>query len=238
MILKMITPPAAEPIALADVQYQCRIGDLTAEAAPVNLFISAVRARAEAITRRAFITQTLELVLDVFPDVITIPRPPLQSVISIMYLDVNAVQQTLDPSLYIVDSDSEPARIVPAYGQLWPDIQNTISTIRVRFVCGYTFPAFDPTVAYAVGQQVVYLGAIYKCKAPTTAGTLPTDATKWDAGNLADAVPPAIKQWCLMNVANLYENRETETVAAGRLTQVDLSTLADGLLNDYRIQGW
>ena len=57
-------------------------------------------------------------------------------------------------------------------------------------------------------------------------------------GAAGSAVPEGIKNWLLMNVANLWENRETETMALGRLTQVDISTLADHLLEDYRIYKW
>jgi uncharacterized phiE125 gp8 family phage protein len=57
-------------------------------------------------------------------------------------------------------------------------------------------------------------------------------------GAAGSAVPEGIKNWILLNIANLWENRETETMANGRLSQVDLSTMADGLLEDYRIFGW
>ena len=57
-------------------------------------------------------------------------------------------------------------------------------------------------------------------------------------GAAGSAVPEGIKNWMLMNIANLWENRETETMAIGRLTQVDISTLADSLLEDFRIYGW
>ena len=57
-------------------------------------------------------------------------------------------------------------------------------------------------------------------------------------GNDPGDVPAGIRQWCLINCANLYENRESETVANGRLTQVDLSTMADSLLADFRIYGF
>lgn len=47
-------------------------------------------------------------------------------------------------------------------------------------------------------------------------------------------VPASIKQWILLNVANLYEHRETIQVG-NRISVVEISTLADGLLANYRI---
>jgi len=68
---------------------------------------------------------------------IFIPRAPLQSVQSIKYYDPSGVLQTLDPAAYIVDTLSEPARIVPAVDTAWPATQNRINAVEVRFTAGY-----------------------------------------------------------------------------------------------------
>jgi uncharacterized phiE125 gp8 family phage protein len=49
-------------------------------------------------------------------------------------------------------------------------------------------------------------------------------------------VPKAIMQWILINVANLYENRETAVIdKTSRLSKVELPTIADGLIDDFRV---
>lgn len=197
MILRQITKPAVEPITLADVEAQCRVGSLSDEALAVERFISAIRQKAEAVTRRALITQVWELVLDGFPTgLIRLPLPPLQTVDSIKYLDTAGIEQTLDPAAYRTIFEAEPGYVLPVYGLSWPSTLNDIATVRIRFTCGY-----GPT-------------------APDTANN----------------VPEAIQQWILLNVANLYENRET--VVIDRNSLVDLSTMADSLLDDFRIYGW
>lgn len=199
MILKQITKPAAEPVSLTDVEAQCRIGSLSDEALAVERFIAAVRQKAEAVTRRALITQTWELVLDAFPagrGAISLPLPPLQSVGFITYTDIDGVTQTLDPLAYRAITDAEPAYIIPVYGLSWPVALNDDAVVRVRFTCGYG----------------------------------PTDP------DTAANVPEAIQQWILLNVANLYENRET--VVVGKNSLVELHTLADSLLDDFRVRGW
>lgn len=65
------------------------------------------------------------------------PRAPLQSVTSIKYWDQDGTQQTLSPSAYLVDTYSEPGRIVPAPGTAWPATQNRINAVEVAFVAGY-----------------------------------------------------------------------------------------------------
>lgn len=68
---------------------------------------------------------------------ITIPLPPLQTIDSIKYYDHAGVFQTLDPSLYLVDDVSEPARVTPSYGTTWPTAQNRANAVEVRFTAGY-----------------------------------------------------------------------------------------------------
>ena len=66
-----------------------------------------------------------------------LPRSPLQSVSSIQYYDQAGTLQTLDPSAYLVDSFSEPARITPAPATTWPATQNRANAVLITFVAGY-----------------------------------------------------------------------------------------------------
>ena len=102
--------------------------------------IVAAREWCETFTRRAFITQSWKQYLDAWPcgDEILLYFGRLQTVASIKYKDVAGVQATLDPSTYIVDSDSEPGRIVLAYGKSWPSgMLYPVNPIEVEFTCGY-----------------------------------------------------------------------------------------------------
>ena len=125
MKLVCITQPGSEPIGLSDVEGQCRITDLSAEAATIELMIQAVRERAEQITRRSFVTQTWELTLDGFPfdrNPINLPKPPLQTVDSIKYIDTDGNEQTLDSGFYRVRNSGEPGSVQPLYGLwVWPN---------------------------------------------------------------------------------------------------------------------
>ncbi|MHB0929186.1 MAG: head-tail connector protein [Candidatus Nanopelagicales bacterium] len=90
MRLNLHIAPAVEPIVAGDLEIHSRLGTgniaALGETAAVALFISAIRQRCEAITRRQLITASWDLVLDGFPgarEPIEIPLPPLQSVTSI-----------------------------------------------------------------------------------------------------------------------------------------------------------
>jgi len=139
MGLTLIQAPNEEPITVEEAKASPSLRITTAaNDTDIGTLIATARDTAETITRRAFVTQTWELVLDGFPSGgIVVPLPPLQSVASIKYIDDNGDQQTLNPLLYAVDTDSEPGLVVPAYGETWPSTRDEVNAVRVRFVAGY-----------------------------------------------------------------------------------------------------
>jgi uncharacterized phiE125 gp8 family phage protein len=249
VILQLITPPTTEPVTQTDVFNQIRQDADTFQDSTtlVDMLIIAVRERAESVTNRALLTQTWELTLDRFPNFswnygqeggshgnrIRIPKPPLVSINSIIYIDIDGNEQTLDPSLYKVVSKAEPAYVQPAYGTVWPATLNDSAVITINFTCGYIYNIpFNPTAIYTVGEVVDYNGTGYTCTALTTAGILPTVTAHWAVSN---NVPKSIKQWMLLNIANLIENRESIGVAY-RETKYDITeSLADVLIENFRI---
>lgn len=137
MSLKVITPPASEPVTLAEAKLHLRV-DGTTEDALISSLIVAARQGAEHLTDRALMTQTLELSLDGFPSVIKLPRPPLVSVTSVKYVDQAGAEQTLVSTDYQLDAASEPARLMPAYGETWPTTRNQVNAVTIRYQAGYT----------------------------------------------------------------------------------------------------
>lgn len=165
MNLTLVTPPTCEPVTLADLEGQTRLqGLLSAESGTVELMISAVREAAEGVTNRALITQVWELTLDGFPsgrNAIRLPMPPLQSVQFIKYIDVNGVEQTLDELAYRVIVESSPncnnGYIIPIYGLTWPDTQDDVAVVTIRFTCGYgpIAPDTSTNVPKAICQWIL-----------------------------------------------------------------------------------
>lgn len=145
MALKLITPPAVEPVTLDEVKEHCRIDGATDDNL-LNSLITVARQEAEKVTRRQLITATWELRLDKFPEIIYLPMPPLQSVTPIApvviggvkYLDSSGIEQTLTENTdYMIDIYSEPGRITPCYGEVWPTIYPVINAVRIVYKAGY-----------------------------------------------------------------------------------------------------
>lgn len=145
MALKLITAPAAEPVSLAEAKAQCRI-DGSDEDALIALMISAARRAAEIRSGRALVTQTWELALDAFPaSAIELPMPPVQSIVSIKYLDAAGVEQTIDAADYALDTyGSQRHWVLPAQNVSWPDTLDAANAVKIRFTAGYGAAADVP----------------------------------------------------------------------------------------------
>lgn len=133
----VITAPAAEPISLTEAKLQCRV-DHSTDDALLGILIKAAREQAENELGRALITQTRELILDEFPEEVCVLRgAPVQSLTSVKYLDTAGIEQTMDGADTLLDKDSSPGYLYPAYGTVWPATYAVPNAVRVRFACGY-----------------------------------------------------------------------------------------------------
>lgn len=140
MSIELVTAPSAEPIELADAKSHLYVIGEDYDVY-VESLIAAARVVCEARTHQTLMTTTWRQGLDCWPScgVIELYRPPLQSVESITYVDDSGVEQTLDDSLYTVDTASMPGRVLRAYGATWPSIrtEGVARPITIEFVAGY-----------------------------------------------------------------------------------------------------
>ena len=145
MNLIRVVEPAVEPVPLSDIKAHLRLtpSDFDSQ---LNGLIAAARDYTEAVLcRRALITQTLEVRVDAFwGHALLLPRPPAQSIVSVKYLDSgDGSLVTLDPSQYVLDQHSDPARLLCSYGNTFPVARRDPSAVTVRYVAGYGAAASD-----------------------------------------------------------------------------------------------
>ena len=133
---KPIAAPLAEPVTLADLKLDLGI-TWADQDARLTALIAAAREACEHELGRALVTQDWELALDAFPEAIRLPYPPCQQVLSVKYLDPDGALQTLSAPSYQLDSHSEPAWLVPAYGFAWPTTRAEPNAVRVQFRAGF-----------------------------------------------------------------------------------------------------
>lgn len=140
-----ITAPTVEPISLDEAKAQLNLtDDFTDDDTLLINLIKAARFHVENTLNRALITQTWDIFLDEFEEVIKLPKSPLQSITSIKYIDVDGNEQTLSSSVYTVDTASNVGRVYLAYNQSWPSVRAIPHSITIRAVVGYGYQSAIP----------------------------------------------------------------------------------------------
>src|SRR5882757_6825137 len=105
-MLRIIDKASADPVSLAEAKAQLRVTDSSNDVL-IKALIPAATNFVQSLVQRVFVSQTLEWVLPCWRDELGIPIAPVtkDDVASIKYVDwVTQSQQTLDPSLYIVQT--------------------------------------------------------------------------------------------------------------------------------------
>jgi uncharacterized phiE125 gp8 family phage protein len=151
MALTLVTPPAAEPIELAEAKLHLRV-DGTDEDALITAAIVAARQHAEDYTGRALLPQTWEQTLDSWPwgphardRTVYLQRAPLVAVEWVKYVDEAGALQTWDSALWQAPASSGPGRLRPAYGECFPAIRcGDLDAVTIRFEAGYADAASIP----------------------------------------------------------------------------------------------
>lgn len=136
---KILAGPTEEPVSRDEVKEQLRIlSGLTGDDNLIDRLIIAARSGVEKYLGRVLITQTLQMFYDYFPAEIELIYPPFRSVTHIKYYDEDGDLQTLSSSIYQTDLNSEPGRIIPAYGETWPTTRTgKLSAVEVQYIAGY-----------------------------------------------------------------------------------------------------
>lgn len=116
----------------------------------------------ESFCRRSLLTQTWDYKLDAFPSddcAIELPLTPVSSVTSITYTATDGTATVWSSSLYQTDLPSGPkasrARIVPAYGQYYPQTRDQMNAVTVRFVAGYGAAASSVPASLKSGMKLL-----------------------------------------------------------------------------------
>ena len=182
--LNLITAPAVEPITLAQAKdFAVVASSFTLDDSLITGLISAGRQTAESYTDRAFFNQSWLLTLDHFPlfwgrstvkniedsmypyqyffDGMTIrlPKPKVVSITSITYLDDTGTSHTMSSDQYVLDNNSEPARLIPAFNAYWPTASIYVpGSVQITYETG-TYG--DGTEVNTCPQNVVTAIGVY-----------------------------------------------------------------------------
>jgi len=143
MAVVLTEAPAVEPISLAEAKAHLRI-DAADEDALLTSLITAARMFVERTLGVALITQGWSYFLDYWPPscCVTLPIVPVQSVGAVTLHHGTGGSTTLDAAAYVVDTLSEPARLV-LKGALPPVLSRELNAFEIAFTAGYGDEAGD-----------------------------------------------------------------------------------------------
>jgi uncharacterized phiE125 gp8 family phage protein len=153
MGVSLIAAAASAPVDLEEVKLWCKI-ETDADDAIVEMLISAAAEQVQAFLGKAINEQTWLITLPSLVDVVELHPGPVIEVLSIKYLDVDRVQQTLDPAFYIEDTISVPARLVRDPDQTFPQTASSSipNVVEIEFNAGPEVA--DPRVKAAIMAAV------------------------------------------------------------------------------------
>lgn len=176
-MIEVVTDPAAEPVSVAEAKQHLRV-DIDDDDALIASYVTAARQWCESFLRRALVTQTLRYTLDEWPDrdYIVLPRPPLQSITSLVYIDDDGNTDTVASATY--HADTARSRLYLANDYDWPtETLRSVAAVQVTYVAGYGGPEDVPQVIKSA--ILLALGDLYEMRENTVVG----------AGNSALVVP-------------------------------------------------
>lgn len=163
----LVTDVSFEPLSILEAKAHLRVHTEDEDLLIENL-ISAARKHVEGVTRRAIGTQTWDITYSSFHDIEEIPLPPLQSVTHIKYYDADNAEQTLASTVYEVTGD-DPAKVVLATDQDWPEVYERTDAVTIRIVTGY-----DTIPATIKAAMLLLIGHWYENREQVAVGSIAT----------------------------------------------------------------
>lgn len=159
-----------EPVSLAELKEYLRVDlDDTSQDNIITTLGMAARSWAEVFIKRRCVLQTWRLLMDFFPGyidqklagqkvsspfvsgsnavlvgiryAIALPEPPVRRIVVFQYLNANGESTVMDPATdYVQDLESNPARLAPVFGRMWPVARVVPNAVQVDYELGYAMP--------------------------------------------------------------------------------------------------
>lgn len=240
MRLKLTVQPTVEPVSLEEAKLHLRV-DSADDNVLISSLIKTARELAEQETHRVFITQTWRMYLDQAPSVIEIPKPPLQSIVSIKA--IGTVETSVDEN---TDKDQPVLKVASTIGFVIGNTvligrdgereeSRTILTVQdgvsLTFTANLTYIHLADQADKVEKYELAEASRYYVDTAQNSYGRVKLRSGRsWPShrgfasfiveftvgyGDAAADVPAALKQAILQLAAHLYENRDSVEIPAG-----------------------
>ena len=177
--LTRTTPPAVEPVTLAEAKAHCRV-DTSDDDTYIGTLITAARQWVEEYLDRSLVNTQWTMRLDAFPYEIELPRPPIASsgtvtAVTLTYTLGDDSTATLSTDAYRVDRQSTPGVVRQLRNGTWPANLDDYNAVQVTWWGGYG--ASGTSVPAAIKHAMLMLCSHwYETRGATLAtGAVPQD---------------------------------------------------------------
>jgi uncharacterized phiE125 gp8 family phage protein len=178
-MLTLVTPPAVEPVTLAEAKLHCRVeADNTYNDSLITTLIQAAREWVEKELDRSLIDTTWDYYLEDFPgchgDKLVLPRPPLRSVTHVKYVDDGSgslITLAVNTDYRVFTPSKMPGFLRPAYNVSWPGPRDQSDAVQVRFVAGYGATAASVPACLKAGIKLL-VGHWFENREEVVVGTV------------------------------------------------------------------
>lgn len=146
----------------------------------IESLIAASLLEAQHQTERTILPETWRLDLSEFPScgVVYLPFPPLIEVTSVVNVDADGVETTVDADVYEVVTPYGPRAhrgcVRLSDGQSWPTTATRSDAIRITFRCGYVDGSVSPEVisvpAPITHARLLLITDLYEHRSSATVG--------------------------------------------------------------------
>ena len=136
-MVKVITPPTAEPVSLDDFKSWMQGLPISDDQKPMaTSLLKAGREEAEAYQNAAYCEQTLQMAPDDLSGAIVLPRPPFRELKSITAYLADGTQQDVT-TLYDVNDDAWPAELNLKNSSALPGPLRLVNPLVITYTAGY-----------------------------------------------------------------------------------------------------
>ncbi len=173
------TPPAVEPVTLAEAKAHLRV-DTSDDDAYVQNLVTSAREWCEQYLDRTLVHTQWVMRFDKFPDSgiepVELPRPPMvmsgtATAVTVTFTQEAGPTSTYSTAEYRVDRNATPGAILPIYGSTWTPHRQDDNAISVTWWAGYG--ASGSSVPAAIRHAILMLvGHWYEFRTSVLTGSI------------------------------------------------------------------
>ena len=173
------TPPAVEPVTVAEAKAHLRV-DISDDDTYIGTLITSAREWCEQYLDRTLVSTQWVMRFDSFPYEIELPRPPISSsgtttAVSLTYTLGDDSTATLSTATYRVDRNSTPGVVRQLRAGSWPGNLDDYNAVSVTWWAGYgsAGSSVPATIRHAI---LLLVGHWYESRqAAVATGAVPQD---------------------------------------------------------------